>query len=299
MSLNRSNNSLLLVLNPVAGKGKGKELLFRTVEALTKHGFRVTVLPTVSGEQTEKTVCEECHKYGTVVAIGGDGTLNNVVNGIMKSGENVPLGYIPLGSTNDFARSLGLPSKLDEAIDAIALREPRPIDVGLFGDRYFVYIACTGMFVDASYKTSQKMKNRFGHSAYIFKGASTLKNTHNITFTIECDGEALAGVYILAAVSSTLSVGGVFKYPKKDVIFDDGYFEFTAIKALKGVSDTASLVNSLMHGNLDSRVFIKRKAKRVRLVSDTECGWSLDGENGGEVKEVDIEIKEKALRLIY
>lgn len=299
MNCQRSNNSLLLVLNPVAGKGKGKEILYGTVELLTERGFRVTVLPTVSGGKTEKTICEECAKYGTVVAIGGDGTLNNVVNGIMQSGCDVPLGYIPLGSTNDFAKSLGLPKDLESACDAIAAKEPKHIDLGLFGDRYFVYIACTGMFADASFKTSQKMKNTLGHSAYLLKGATSLTHMHKIRFEVECDDEEFDGEFILGAVSSTHSVGGVFKFPKENVIFDDGFFELTLIKAPKSVSEATSLINSLMHGNLDSPLFVTRKAKKVHFLSSTENEWSLDGENGGKMKSVHIEIKEKALRFIY
>ena len=299
MSYQRSNNSLLLVLNPVAGKGKGKALLFKTVELLTNHGFRVTVLPTVSGGKTERTIAEECKNYGTVVAIGGDGTLNNVINGIMQSGIDVPLGYMPLGSTNDFGKSFGLPKDIVKACDAIATKEPKYIDIGLFGDRYFVYIACSGMFADASFKTSQRMKNTLGHSAYLMKGASSLFHTHKMKLSVDCDGEKLDGEYILAGVSSTYSVGGVFKYPKDDVLFDDGYFELTMIKAPKGVGETTSLINSLMHGRLDSPLFVKRKAKRASFLCDTKNEWSLDGENGGEINNAVIEIKEKALRFIY
>lgn len=299
MSYQRSNNSLLLVLNPVAGKGKGKALLFKTVELLTNHGFRVTVLPTVSGGKTERTIAEECKNYGTVVAIGGDGTLNNVINGIMQSGIDVPLGYIPLGSTNDFGKSLNLPKDIVNACEAIATKEPKYIDIGLFGDRYFVYIACSGMFADASFKTSQRMKNTLGHSAYILKGATSLTHMHKMKLSVDCDGENLDGDYILAGVSSTYSVGGVFKYPKDDVLFDDGYFELTMIKAPKGIGEAASLINSLMHGRLDSPLFVKRKAKRASFLCDTKNEWSLDGENGGEINNAVIEIKEKALRFIY
>ena len=299
MNCQRSNNSLLLVLNPVAGKGKGKEILFETVALLTERGFRVTVLPTVSGGETEKTIAEECAKYGTVVAIGGDGTLNNVVNGIMQSGFDVPLGYIPLGSTNDFAKSLGLPKDIVSACDAIANNEPKYIDLGLYGERYFVYIACTGMFADTSFKTSQKMKNTLGHSAYLLKGATSLTHMKKMHFEVVCDGEEFDGDFILVAVSSTHSVGGVFKFPKDEVVFDDGMFELTLIKAPKNLTEAMTLVNTLMHNSLSGDLFITRKAKRVSFLSGVGNEWSLDGENGGSMKSTHIEIKEKALRFIY
>lgn len=297
--LRNKDKKLLLILNPVAGKGKGKSMLFTCVELFTKYGFRVSVLPTEAGGKTEKNVAEEAKNYDLLVAIGGDGTLNNVVNGIMQSGCDVPLGYIPLGSTNDFAISLELPKKLEAACEHIATREPRGIDIGKFGDRYFVYIACTGMFASASYMTSQQLKNTIGHSAYLFKGLLSLKDTRKMHFNIVADGEAIEDDYIFASVSNTLSAGGVFKLPKDDILFDDGFFELTMIKSPKTISDLTSFLSSVMHGNLDSKVFVKRKAKYFEIHCENESGWSLDGENGGKTTAAAIEIKEKALRFIY
>ena len=162
--------NLLLIINPVAGKGLGKSRLFKAVDIFTDHGYRVTVLPTAPNGKTEKAIIEEAKNYDLAVAIGGDGTLNTVASGIMKSKTDLPLGYIPLGSTNDFGSSLGLSKNIDDACAHIAKNEPKPLDIGRFGDKYFVYIACTGLFAAASYMTSQQMKNAFGHGAYLVKG---------------------------------------------------------------------------------------------------------------------------------
>ena len=128
------------MLNPVSGKGRGKTILFDVVERFTKYGYRVTVLPTESGKKTENIIIKEAKNYDLAVAVGGDGTLNNTVSAIIKSGTDLPLGYIPLGSTNDFAASLGLPKDIDAACEKIVKGKPKAIDVGLFDDKYFVYI---------------------------------------------------------------------------------------------------------------------------------------------------------------
>lgn len=293
------NKKLLLVLNPVAGKGKGKSILFKLIENFTKFGYRVTVLPTESDNKTESTIIDEAKNYDLAVAVGGDGTLNNVVSGIIKSGSDIPMGYIPLGSTNDFAASLGLNKNLNIACEKIATGEAKPIDVGMFGDRYFTYIACTGMFSEASYSTSQQMKNTFGYSAYLWKGLVSLKDTKKMHFHIEADGETVEGEFLFAAVSNTLRAGGVIWLPKNEISFDDGYFELTLLKSPHGLKEGTLMVSDIMSSRIDDRNFVRKKVKSAYIRTEHKSGWSLDGENGGNVDEVFIQIKQKALRLIY
>lgn len=287
------------MLNPVAGKGKGKKICFETVELLTKHGYRVTVLPTEHGTKTEETIAKEAVNYEKIVAVGGDGTLNNVVNGILNGNADVPLGYIPLGSTNDFAYSLGLPKKINEACERIANNEPRFIDIGSFGDRNFVYIACTGMFAEASYMTSQQLKNTIGHSAYLLKGLFSLKDTKKMQYKVTADDVTLDGEFLFCAVSNTLRAGGVVSLPKNEVEFDDGLFELTMLKAPKRITHGTSIVSDLIHNRLDSDNFVRHRARNFKIEVEEESGWSLDGENGGNHNSVSIEIKQKALRFIY
>lgn len=289
----------MLAVNPVAGKGRGKSIVYKAVEIFSQHGYRVTVLPTEPDRRTETVIFSEAHNYDRIVAIGGDGTLNNVASGIMKSGSDVALGYIPLGSTNDFAASLKLPKDVNIACEHIAELEPKPLDVGVFGDRYFVYIVCTGMFAEASYMTSQQLKNTLGHSAYLIKGLYSLKETKKMHYTVETESETIDGEFLFASVSNTLRAGGVVWLPKGEVEFDDGFFELTMIKAPKRISEGTSLVNDLVYSRLDSENFLRRKVKYARVRVDSPSGWSLDGENGGEHSEAVIEIKEKALHFIY
>ena len=299
MNLSTKNKKLLLILNPVAGKGKGKAILFDVIERFTKYGFRVTVLPTESGKKTEQTIIKEAKNYDLAVAIGGDGTLNNTVSAIIKSGTDLPLGYIPLGSTNDFAASLGLPKDLDLACERIAKAKPKAIDVGRFDDKYFVYIACTGMFSEASYTTPQPMKNAFGYSAYLWQGLISLKDTKKMRFVIDADGEIIDGDFLFCAVSNTVRAGGFVWLPKKDISFDDGLFELTLIKAPEKLKDGTALVNDLIVNRIDSGNFVRKKVKHAKIRTEHQSGWALDGENGGERDEATIEIISKAIRFVY
>ena len=254
---------------------------------------------TESDRKTETTIIDEAKNYDLAVAVGGDGTLNNAVSGILKSKTDLPLGYIPLGSTNDFAASLELPKNITNACAKIARTEPRYIDIGSFEDKYFVYIACTGMFSEASYTTPQQMKNAFGYSAYLWQGLISLKDTRKMFFEIEADGEKIEGDVLFAAVSNTRRAGGLMWLPKNEISFDDGYFELTMIKAPEGIKDGTALVNDLIVSRVDSDNFIRKKVKHAVIKTEHSSGWSLDGENGGEIDRAVIEIKQKALRFIY
>lgn len=290
---------LLLVVNPVAGKGLGKLRLFSVADELTRHGYRVTVLPTSPNGDTEDIIAKEAKDYSTITAIGGDGTLNAVANGIMRSERDTPMGYIPLGSTNDFAASLGLTKNIRQACERIAENEPRAVDIGRFGDKYFVYVACTGLFAGVSYMTSQQMKNFFGHSAYLIKGLFELSENQKAKYTIELENETIGGDFLYAGVSNTLKLGGIFSLPKGEISFDDGYFELTLIKAPKNIIDGTALTNELINSRFDSHNFMRRKIRKAVIRCNTARGWSIDGENGGEKSEAVIEVKEKSLRLIY
>ena len=291
--------NLLLIINPVAGKGLGKSRLFKAVDIFTDHGYRVTVLPTAPNGKTEKAIIEEAKNYDLAVAIGGDGTLNTVASGIMKSKTDLPLGYIPLGSTNDFGSSLGLSKNINDACAHIAKNEPKPLDIGQFGDKYFVYIACTGLFAAASYMTSQQMKNAFGHGAYLVKGFLELSEIQKARYTIELENETIGGNFLYTGVSNTLRIGGIVKMKKKEVEFDDGLFELSLIKTPTNIKDGTALTGDLLYSNLDTHNFLRRKIKKAIIRCDNPRGWSIDGENGGEVKEAAVEVIKHGLRFIY
>ena len=293
------NKKLLLILNPVAGKGQGRSKLFEVIDTFSNHGYRVSVLPTKPNRETEGDIAKEAAFYDLLVAIGGDGTLNNAANGILKSGSDIPMGYIPLGSTNDFAASFELSNNIKTACEFIAKNDARYIDIGRFNDRYFVYIASTGLFSNASYMTSQQLKNALGHSAYLIKGIADLAGTKKMRYKVETENETIGGDFLLASVSNTLRAGGIFTFPKDDVSFDDGYFELTMVKAPNNIFDITNLVNDMLYSSLKTDFIVRRKVKKAKIRFSTPYGFSLDGENGGEHTEATIEVCEKALRFIY
>lgn len=289
----------MLVVNPVSGKGLAKKTVLDAVGNFTKHGYSVTVLPTEPDGKSIPKIMEGAKEHDIVVAIGGDGTLNLTADSIIKSGTDVTMGYIPLGSTNDFATTLGLSNDINIACEKIATSEPRRIDLGQIGDRHFVYIACAGMLVSASYSTSQRMKNIFGHSAYVVKGLCELRNTKKHRYIVELENETIEDDFLLAAVSNTIRVAGVFTLPKENVAFDDGIFELTMLKTPKSAGDNLRTFKNIITSNLESDSFIRRSLKKAHIVIDAPLGWSLDGENGGNHNDIWIDVKEKALGFIY
>lgn len=289
---------LLLIINPVAGKGKGKSRLFEATDIFTKSGYRVTVMPTENG-RTEAMVAEEAVNYDLIVAIGGDGTLNSVASGIIKSGRDIPLGYIPMGSTNDVGYSLGLSKNIPEACKRIVETAPKYIDAGRIDGDYFVYIACTGMLTDVSYATSQQLKNALGHGAYVIKGLLELTDLKKSIYKIVLDGETIEGDFLYAGVSNTLRAGGFFTLPKSGVSFDDGLFELTLIKNPDKIADRVLLANDVLNSNLKGKHFIHKKVSKATVYCDEPKVWSIDGENGGPRNKIEFEVLKKRLRLIY
>lgn len=289
---------LLLIINPVAGKGRGKSKLFEATDIFTKNGYRVTVMPTEYGK-TEAMVAEEAVNYDRIVAIGGDGTLNSVASGIIKSGSEAPLGYIPMGSTNDVGYSLGLTKSIPEACKKIITTEPKYIDIGRIDEDYFVYIACAGMLTDVSYATSQQLKNALGHGAYVIKGLLELTDLQKSIYKIVLDDETIEGDFLYAGISNTLRAGGFFTLSKDSVSFDDGFFELTLIKNPDRLSDRVVLANDILNSNVKGKHFIHKKVSKATVYCEEPKVWSFDGENGGERSKFEFEVLKKRLKLIY
>ncbi len=292
------SEKLLLVINPVSGRGKGKSKLFEIVNGFSQHGYEVTVLPTKPDVSADIQVMGIVKNFDLVVAVGGDGTLNQVAAGILKSGEKVPLGYIPLGSTNDFAASLGLNGSIADCVKRICCGKAAPIDVGKFNDEYFVYIACTGVFANTSFETSRQMKNMLGHSAYIIKGLANMSLSQSADFLLKTDSETIEGSYIFVSFSNATIAGGFVKMPPNEVLFDDGLFELTLAPAPKGFAEGTALVTDVLSSGFASSKLIRRKVRKCVLTCTDPQSWSLDGENGGMRQTVTIEVLEKALLFV-
>ncbi len=293
-------HEMLFILNPTAGKTHIKDRLFDVINAFSEAGYRVTVYPTRQPFDGRNIVISEGSDYDLIVCAGGDGTLDDVVTGFMISKCSIPLGYIPAGSTNDFARSLGIPLEPLAAVTNITSGHPFPIDIGSFNQKdYFVYIAAFGAFTEISYSTDQQVKNVFGHAAYIMKGIRSLNTITSYRATIRYEDQEITDSFIYAMITNSLSVGGMRNVVlAEDVKFDDGIFECLLIKTPSNAIELQAIINSLLISEVNEKYMYCFKASAIEITSEEEIPWVMDGEFGGNHKNVIIENHQKALQII-
>ena len=291
---------MLFILNPTAGRTHIKNRLFDIINAFSEADYRVTVFPTRQPIDGRSIVISEGSDYDLIVCAGGDGTLDDVVTGFMMSKCEKPLGYIPAGSTNDFARSLGIPLDPMAAVTNITSGHPFPIDVGAFNKHdYFIYVAAFGAFTEISYSTDQQLKNIFGHAAYIMKGIRSLNNVTTYQAVIRYDDVEITDNFIYAMITNSLSVGGMRNVVlADDVKFDDGIFECLLIKTPTNPIELQAIINSLLISEVNEKYMYCFKTSRLEITSEEDIPWVMDGEFGGEHKEVVIENHQKAIQII-
>ena len=294
---------LLFVYNPRAGKEMLKPRLSDVLDIFVKAGYEVTVHPTQAYRDAYYQIKEyEVGKYDLIACSGGDGTIDEVATGMMKRREMgkdvVPVGYIPAGTTNDFAKSLHIPRKPLAAADNAVKGVPFPCDIGKFNDSVFVYIAAFGIFTDVSYETDQAVKNVLGHMAYILEGAKRIFNSPSYKIKVEHDGEVIEDEFIFGMVTNSRSVGGFSNMVGKNIVFDDGLFEVTLIKTPKNPIALQEIIAALLIEQVDTKHMYTFKTKKITFDSVEEIPWTLDGEFGGEQDYVEIENVQKAMEIM-
>ncbi len=289
---------LLFVFNPNAGKSTIKESLCDIIDIFTKGGYEVTAYPTQARLDGFQKILEDASKYDLVVSSGGDGTMSESIKGIMNSGANVPIGYIPAGTVNDFAHSMDISKNMIDAANAVVTGVPFAYDVGSFNGDYFCYVAAFGAFTDVSYETPQSTKNIFGHLAYLMEAVKRIKDLEAYDITVEHDGEVYRDDFVVGLVSNTISIAGLSNLVAKGVVFDDGLFEVTLIKTPNSPLELSRILNCLIMKNLDPKYFYTFKTSRVRFTSEQEIKWTLDGESGGSYTVADIEAMRQAVKII-
>ena len=294
---------LLFVYNPRAGKEMLKPRLSDVLDIFVKAGYEVTVHPTQAYRDAYYQIKDyEVGKYDLIACSGGDGTIDEVATGMMKRREMgkdvVPVGYIPAGTTNDFAKSLHIPRKPLAAADNAVKGVPFPCDIGKFNDSVFVYIAAFGIFTDVSYETDQAVKNVLGHMAYILEGAKRIFNIPSYKIKVEHDGEVIEDEFIFGMVTNSRSVGGFSNMVGKNIVFDDGLFEVTLIKTPKNPIALQEIIAALLIEQVDTKHMYTFKTKKITFDSVEEIPWTLDGEFGGEQDYVEIENVQKAMEIM-
>lgn len=288
---------LLFIYNAYAGKGKIREVLADILEIFAKEGYEITVSPTLKRSDAVEVVESKGEAYDLIVCSGGDGTLDEVVTGHARAGLTVPIGYIPAGSTNDYANSLCLPKNMVEAAKIAVCGQIGRCDMGLLDQSVFVYIAAFGAFTDVSYDTPQEIKNVLGHAAYILEGMKKLPSIRAYHMKVRSNDMEIEDDFIFGMVTNSISVGGFKNNTTANVVLDDGLFEVTLIKHPKNPIELQSIISSLLINEFDSKYMYDFKTNHIEFYPDDEIPWTLDGEFGGNRKEAVIENHARAIPL--
>lgn len=288
------NQKLLFVFNPKSGKGQIKNNLTEIVDLMVKAGFDTTIYTTQDRGDATRKVVEDGVNFDRIICSGGDGTLDEVVTGMRQAHLHIPLGYIPAGSTNDFARSLGIPNDMVKAAEIAVGNHFFSCDVGQFNEDTFVYIAGFGLFTEVSYETPQELKNVLGHMAYILSGAKSLSAIPNYKMHVEVNGEVIEDRFIYGMVTNSVSVGGFKGITGKDIQLDDGEFEVTLIKYPNSPKELNEILTYLTNTSFETNMVYTYKTNHIFVRSREKVRWTMDGEFGGEHWEVDIKnLKQK------
>ena len=290
---------LLLIMNPVSGTRKANPRLPEILSVFGNAGYECLTMMTQKQGDGRAMAAESGGQADLIVCIGGDGTFNEVISGVVQAGLSTPVGYIPAGSTNDFASSLGLPKQVLQAAQNIASGHPVSYDVGRFGDRYFTYVASFGAFTRASYATAQSVKNVLGHLAYVLAGIKELSSLRRYRVAMTLDETTREeGDYIFGAISNSTSVGGILTLDPETVDMNDGQFEVLLVRFPKSMAELAEIVKALLSHHYDIPAVVFRPARRITVEADPEMAWTLDGEYSDGAARIEIENLHSAVRIM-
>lgn len=289
---------IFLIVNPCSGTGKMKRELFGVVEVLTRGGYSVTVYPTASRGDATRVVEELPDEYKTVVCCGGDGTLNEVITGVIKGEKKVSIGYIPSGTLNEWSSGLGISKNIKKAAEDILTGKEVPLDIGRIGNSYFTYTASFGAFTSASYSAPQDVKNILGQVAYVLEGIKSLGNIKPLSLTFKADDKVYSGNYLFGAVANSMSVGGIIKLNHASVDLSDGYFEVVLIETPDSIAELNDIIDGILKKDLNRKKISQFKAKRIAVTDHTGIDWTLDGEYMHGSEKLLIENMNKAINFI-
>ncbi len=288
---------MLFVYNPHSGKGLLKNSLNAILDIFTKADYLVTVYPTQKARDGYERVLAWWKDFDLIVCSGGDGTLNEVIAARRSvEGEFPPIGYIPTGTTNDFAGSLGIPKDLIKAAKLVTLENIAKVDVGEFNGRSFNYVAAFGLLTDTSYKTSQSAKNLLGHQAYVLEGFRSIQEAKNYRLRAFDACHEIEGTFIYGMVTNTITVGGFSGLTGKEVSLTDGVFEVVLVRAPSTPAELHEIVQAIIWEKEDPLI-VRFTTSEITFDSVEPIAWSLDGEEGGEHTKTTIRVIPQAVTL--
>lgn len=290
---------MLFVFNAHSGKGLIKGKLAGLVDVFTKAGYEITTYPTQSTKDAYNRIKEGMGQFDCLVCSGGDGTLNEVIASVIDNWDTKPLiGYIPAGSTNDFAATLGIPKTMEKAAEVIVNGSVFPCDIGRFNDRYFNYVAAFGAFSEVSYSTPQSSKNVMGHQAYILESLKSIPKIEGHAMTIRNGNHVISGSFIYGMITNARSVGGIKGICGQEISLNDGLLEVTLVREPKNPMDMQNITTGLFSKNEDNPMVERFKTDSLIIESEKSIPWSLDGEYGDTHTEVMIEVVPMAVNLL-
>ena len=292
------DKKLLFIVNPRAGRARSAAPLFDAAATLSEAGYLVSIRRTQGPGHAARMVEAEGAEYDAIVCCGGDGTLNETIRGAVGLSAPPPIGYIPCGSTNDFAASLELPADPTAAAERILASPGRRLDVGLFNGRPFAYVASFGAFTKVSYSAPQSVKNDLGHMAYILEGLKDLSSLRPYRAAITAEDEVFDGEFLFGAVTNATSVGGLMKLPRDQVVMDDGKFELLLIPNPKTAAELQTLILNLVLQDFTGDGIIFRHVSHVTVESPEAFPWTLDGEYGPGMERAEIEALHQPLQFL-
>ena len=289
------------IVNPKAGKGQSVDSVCADVKRICEErevDYDLFISECIG--DTKDHVAKLAAEGSEVcfIACGGDGTLNEVVSGLLAGGHTTPVGYIPAGSTNDFAASLKLPNNIMQAAQDILEGQPITYDVGKFGDRYFCYVASFGAFTKTSYAMPQSVKNALGHTAYVLGGISELSQIRNEHIRMEIDGEVVEDDFLFGAICNSTSIGGILTLPPNRVDMGDGVFEVMLIRAPRNLTELTECILSVQSQSYNCGMITFRSARSIRVTADPNMPWTLDGERSDGAAQIAVKNLHHAIRLM-
>ncbi len=289
----------LMIMNPVSGKMSLIRNFAEITRLLKEAGYELDIRCTSGRGSAQKIVKENALDNDIIICCGGDGTLNDIINGIMESDISVPIGYIPCGTTNDFASGIGLSKNVVRATKDIISGIPTEVDVGKFGETYFSYVASFGAFTQSSYATPQNMKNTFGHFAYVLEGVKEIPYLKPTALKITTEtGDEYSGEYVLGAIANSTSIGGIIKLDKARVDMSDGEFEVLLIKYPKNIMDLNNIITSFNTNDYENPSIEFFRARELTVESKEHIQWSLDGECFEPKEKEAVKNYQKAITII-
>lgn len=289
---------MLFVLNPYSGQRRAAKVLAELITLFNRADYQVQAYMTAGPGDATREVARVCKDMDLVVCCGGDGTFNETISGLLEAGADTPVGYIPAGSTNDFASSLNLSGDVLQAAEDIIKGEPVAYDAGKFGQRYFSYVASFGAFTKASYSTPQSVKNALGHTAYVLEGIQEISQIRKEHIRMDIDGEIVEDDFLFGAICNSTSVGGILTLNPEVVDLQDGKMEILLVRAPQSLAEIHECILAVQSQKYNCEMITFRSAEKIHIYADPEMPWTLDGERENGHDEVDVQTEHLAFRLM-